>query len=259
MIGGYDEIRPVRKKTGWECIMFTDIPKNKLPDDTGWEFRPVCLSNRMNNMLVNRWYKMHPHVLFPDYEESIYIDANIQINDFEIIEKKISLLERDDVSIAITDHLFRDCIYKEAIAVVEHKKDIEKNVAETMCVLKSAGYPDNQGLYENNFIYRKHNKPLIVDLMRQWWSFINKYSSRDQLSLCYLMWLNDINAEHFYGQGESVRNNQDITFYPNHSDTSTATSSHAKLISPKLRLCLFLCKFIPGKIIRTKLRESIKS
>ena len=257
MIGGYDEIRPVSKKAGWECVMFTDMPKNKLPAGTGWEFRAACLGKRMNNVLVNRWYKMHPHVLFPDHEESIYIDANIQINDFEIIEKQISFLEKDDVSIAITDHLFRNCIYQEAIAVVEHKKDIEKNVALTMHVLKKIGYPKNHGLYENNFIYRKHKHPMIIELMRQWWSFINKYSSRDQLSLCYLMWLNGINAEYFYGQGESVRNNQDITFYPNHSDT--ATSSHAKLISPKLRLCLFLCKFIPGKNIRTKLRQSIKN
>jgi hypothetical protein len=259
MIGGYDEIRPVSKKAGWECVMFTDMPKNKLPAGTGWEFRAACLGKRMNNVLVNRWYKMHPHVLIPDHEERIYIDAKIQLNDFEIIEKQISFLEKDDVSIAITDHLFRNCIYQEAIAVVEHKKDIEKNVALTMHVLKKIGYPKNHGLYENNFIYRKHKHPMIIELMRQWWSFINKYSSRDQLSLCYLMWLNGINAEYFYGQGESVRNNQDITFYPNHSDTSTATSSHAKLISPKLRLCLFLCKFIPGKNIRTKLRQSIRN
>jgi hypothetical protein len=245
MIGGYDEIRPVSKKAGWECVMFTDMPKNKLPAGTGWEFRAACLGKRMNNVLVNRWYKMHPHVLFPDHEESIYIDANIQINDFEIIEKQISLLEKNDISIAITDHLFRNCIYQEAIAVVEHKKDIEKNVALTMHVLKKNGYPKNHGLYENNFIYRKHKHPMIIELMRQWWSFINKYSSRDQLSLCYLMWLNGINAEYFYGQGESVRNNQDITFYPNHSDTSIL--SHDKLISPKLRLCLFFCKFIPRK------------
>ena len=138
MIGGYDEIRPVSKKAGWECVMFTDMPKNKLPAGTGWEFRPACIGKRMNNVLVNRWYKMHPHVLFPDHEESIYIDANIQINDFEIIEKQISFLEKDDVSIAITDHLFRNCIYQEAIAVVEHKKDIEKNVAQTMRVLRTA-------------------------------------------------------------------------------------------------------------------------
>ena len=257
MIGGYDEIRPVSKKAGWECVMFTDMPKNKLPAGTGWEFRAACLGKRMNNVLVNRWYKMHPHVLFPDHEESIYIDANIQINDFEIIEKQISLLEKDDVSIAITDHLFRNCIYQEAIAVVEHKKDIEKNVALTMHVLKKNGYPKNHGLYENNFIYRKHKHPMIIELMRQWWIFINKYSSRDQLSLCYLMWLNSINAEYFYGQGESVRNNQDITFYPNHSDTSIP--SHDKLISPKLRLCLFFCKFIPRKKTRIRLRELIKS
>jgi hypothetical protein len=257
MIGGYDEIRPVSKKAGWECVMFTDMPKNKLPAGTGWEFRAACLGKRMNNVLVNRWYKMHPHVLFPDHEESIYIDANIQINDFEIIEKQISLLEKNDISIAITDHLFRNCIYQEAIAVVEHKKDIEKNVALTMHVLKKNGYPKNHGLYENNFIYRKHKHPIIIELMRQWWSFINKYSSRDQLSLCYLMWLNSINAEYFYGQGESVRNNQDITFYPNHSDTSIP--SQDKLISPKLRLCLFFCKFIPRKKTRIRLRELIKS
>jgi hypothetical protein len=284
MIGGYDEIHPIKAAAGWECIMFTDMPISDLPVGTGWQFRPACLSKGVNNILVNRWYKMHPHVLFPDNQESIYIDANIQINSFEIIERQILLLNADDIKVAITDHLFRDCIYKEAVAVVEHKKDTQKNVDVTMSLLKRSGYPESHGLYENNFIYRQHSDATVVNLMRQWWHFINQYSSRDQLSLCYLIWLNGVNSECFFGQGVSVRNNQDITFYPDHivrpiemnADKPLAThekplATHEKplatnektpavnknILSPRLRLCLFLCKLLPGRKIRVKLRKFI--
>ena len=67
MIGGYGDIFPVKKAPGWDFIMFTDTPDDKLPIGTAWKFVAADRSKGANDTLINRWYKMHPHVLFPEY------------------------------------------------------------------------------------------------------------------------------------------------------------------------------------------------
>tara|TARA_B110000879_G_C11164090_1_gene510381 strand:+ start:295 stop:1158 length:864 start_codon:yes stop_codon:yes gene_type:complete len=269
MIGGYDDIRPVSESAGWERVMFTDMPLHELPAGTGWQFRSACLNKGVNNVMINRWYKMHPHELFPEYDESIYIDANIEIKCFDAIDQNIPSLDKAGVNIAITDHIFRDCIYDEALAVVEHKKDTQENVDKTIAVLTSKHYPRNNGLYENNFIYRRHHDEKVVGLMRHWWRFINEYSARDQLSLCYLINAHSIKAACFFGQGVNVRNHQDITFYPNHKKNSVLIGvdiaretkkqkPESKLMSVKKGIFLLLCNLVPGKKTRARLRKVIR-
>ncbi|MFR8206985.1 MAG: hypothetical protein ACLU99_12215 [Alphaproteobacteria bacterium] len=43
-----------------------------------WHIEPLRY-DRLDNTRNNRYHKMHPHELFSDYEESLFIDANIQL------------------------------------------------------------------------------------------------------------------------------------------------------------------------------------
>ena len=52
--------------------------------------------------------------------------------------------------------------------------------------------PRNYGLNETNIIYRKHNSKKIKKIMTEWWNMIKNYSKRDQLSLSYILWKNNI-------------------------------------------------------------------
>ena len=55
--------------------------------------------------------------------------------------------------------------------------------------------PKNYGLNETNILLRRHNVPQIIKLMDEWWSYIEKYTKRDQLSLSYVLWKNDISID----------------------------------------------------------------
>lgn len=41
-----------------------------------------------------------------------------------------------------------------------------------------------------NILYRRHNEPVLIRVMEDWWYFLENYSRRDQLSFVYVLWKN---------------------------------------------------------------------
>ena len=61
----------------YDYVCFTDnIPKDR--ENYIWQFKPLQF-NKLDNVRNNRWHKLHPHLLFSEYEESLYLDGNINI------------------------------------------------------------------------------------------------------------------------------------------------------------------------------------
>ena len=257
MFGRYDSIHPICDLPDWECFMFTNLESELLPVDSGWTFVYVNPVGFDSPIFANRWYKMHPHLLFPTHEYSVYIDANIEIDDFSFPAERVGSFIWERVKIAVTEHPLRACIYDEAEIVVQHLKDNAQSVKCHIDFLKSKSFPRNYGLFENNFIFRQHNDPDIIEFMHAWWSIINTYSHRDQLSLCYLAWVKGISIEKFFGSGISARNCPGVIFHHHLSSGGPRESR-----SVKLRVMLLLVKLIPVAAIRRSarawMRQNIK-
>jgi hydroxymethylpyrimidine pyrophosphatase-like HAD family hydrolase len=135
-----------------------------------------------DNVRINRWHKTHPHVLFPDYDESIYLDGNIDMRTdilFNLIQ------DSDAIRIPIHNG---SCIYAEAANIIKSGKDKKEYVEKIIDYLKNENFPRNYGLNENCIIYRKHNDEKIIAMMNMWWKLIEKFSKRDQLSLSFVLW-----------------------------------------------------------------------
>lgn len=214
LFGKYDEVHNMAVKEGWDYFLFTDLPDTSLPKNTCWNIVKVSELDKVkiskSPHLINRWYKFHPHLLFPEYEYSIYLDANIQILKFDQIELEITRLLNNSNIISIPCHPERECIYEELLVVNKINKDSLYNLSKTLSYLISHDYPVDNGLYENNFIWRKHNDIRIVKLMDSWWDFIQEYSRRDQLSLSYLIWKFNIECPPFFGKGVPLKCRDDI-------------------------------------------------
>ncbi len=149
-----------------------------------WNIKPLARMEA-TGALANRWHKLHPHILFPQYERSIYIDSNIDIKTgflFEQIEK------RQDSSLLIPVHHDCNCIYKEIKRCLKEKVETRENAEKIKKLLKGAGFPKNYGLAENSIVYRAHNDKEIISLMEEWWGILSSLSHRDQLSLSFLLW-----------------------------------------------------------------------
>ena len=140
-----------------------------------------------DHIRLARFFKLHPHLFFKNYEYSIWIDGNV-----DIIIQPIKILDLIPCNqfIFTSEHPSRTCIYQECLECKALKKDIPEKINEMEKFLKNENYPEYNGLVQTNFIVRKHNNEVCKKLMEEWWEFIKNYSRRDQLSFNYVFWKN---------------------------------------------------------------------
>ena len=196
LTGGYDALlTPDYMNPECDYVCFTDDEEMIKRRYIGpWKIEPLRFSE-LNNSKNNRWHKMHPHILFPNYSASLYIDSNVNFKTGKIFEYIRSVPHK--CFLALPRHSKRDCIYDEADFVVASKIDSIENVAPLMDKYRQENFPEHFGLAENNVIFRRHNNKECIKLMEEWWSIFNQYSRRDQLSLFYLLWKNKIDYVFF--------------------------------------------------------------
>jgi len=191
LTGGYDVLEdPKVVSEDFNYICYTD--DDTLTSDI-WEFRkiPEKLSG-LSNQLKNRYIKINAHEFFPDYDLSIYIDSNVELKKDvnELLNKYCG-----DGDVFFYKHPSRKCIYDEMDAVLRIKKDKPENVNPQRERYKKEGYPEKNGLSQNNIIIRRHNTENCKKLMTTWWEELGRGSYRDQLCLFYVLWKNkDLNA-----------------------------------------------------------------
>ncbi len=175
----------------WDYICYTDNKEHIALKQIGiWEIRPLQYS-KLDNSRNNRWHKMHPHILFPEYDESIYLDANINILTsyiFDVIKEK-------DMNFILPRHFKSQCVYSEYKDVLALRLDSAENISSGFSFIKNDGMPKNYGFTENNVLYRRHNQGVVIEIMNEWWNLLKKYAKRDQLSLTYLFWKHSIKIE----------------------------------------------------------------
>ena len=190
LFGNYDNIvEPKESFPGCNFILFTD--QNNLKSKI-WQTKLVNEKNE-HPAIANRKYKFFPHYFLPDYEISLYVDANIFIrkNPIDLAVKYLK-----DYSIAIPKHFSRNCLYDEAIEIIKTSKGNISDITSQINFYKSKDLKSSFGLTENNIIYRKHNDSKIIELMNQWWAELHKWPcKRDQLSFMYLVYKNDIDIK----------------------------------------------------------------
>ncbi len=189
---GYDDLSLMTTPTfiehNCDYVCFTDNTSDIAAKQIGvWETRPLAYTS-LDNTRNNRWHKMHPHELFKNYMDSLYIDANVDILSHSLLSSAKMLRS----SIAIPLHPLRDCIYDEYLNAFAEFIDNPRSMRSELNLIKASGMPKHYGLTENNVIYRLHNDPKIIEIMNEWWEMTTNYSRRDQLSLAWLLWKHGI-------------------------------------------------------------------
>ena len=89
LIGGYDAIQqPLVVDNRFDYVLFTDVVRESKIGV--WQIRKVDYTNA-NMIRIARYVKTHPMELLPDYDCSVWMDANLQITSSYIYEKAIEL------------------------------------------------------------------------------------------------------------------------------------------------------------------------
>ncbi len=82
----------------------------------------------------------------------------------------------------------RNCIYEEALACIERRKDSKKTISSQMSRYKRENYPTNNKLVETSILVRR-NTTDVARFCHLWWKEVAQGSRRDQLSFNYISWL----------------------------------------------------------------------
>ena len=184
IIGGYDPlIVPEQMVDDWDYVVFSDqlikgehVFEVRRPDY--WNADPTRIA---------RHAKMHPHIHFPDYEISIWIDSNILLRGNHLGDSARRFEEQGALFMS-NPHPDRDCTYDELAKCLELSKDAPGLMKAQVERYRQEGLPEKYGMFETNILIRKHNDPQVTAFQALWWQEISAGSRRDQLSVMYSLW-----------------------------------------------------------------------
>ena len=186
LFGAYDSLRePVCHPDNVDYYILTD---QELPAESCWNPLDIreCIPEqyRRDSVMANRWCKMHPHLLFPEYNYSVYVDSN-----FLITSDLTALVNQmNDYPVAMFHHKERNCVYDEITTCIEKKKDSKDRLLAHKKVLQKKRIPKQFGLLEAPIIVRRHHEKRSIQLMNEWWRAFCRGCRRDQIALIEALW-----------------------------------------------------------------------
>lgn len=221
IVGGYDSLRqPEVIDSSFDYVCFSDDFKELKVGV--WEIRPIPC-DLTDPTRRSRYAKILPHRVLPEYEISLWMDANIAVADkafYEAVEDKIA----SEAVIAQVPHPYRNCVYDEIAQCYRDARISLRDALRQLRHLEAEGFPRQFGLFENNLILRRHNDPSVVRVSEGWWKEYMSYSKRDQLSLMPVYWKEGLLPGLLLGEGVNSRNTP-LLDVVKHPGTLSVTSS----------------------------------
>lgn len=167
-----------------DFICFSDRPRS------AGSWRVVIKDKEYNDDEMNeKKFKILPHKYVESYNASLFVDADAPINRVVDIIENVSLLQAD---FAMYQPLERNDLLEEADATIWSGYHAPREIIEQIRCYMHKGLPRYSGMADTSFIWRKHHNETLQRFMNDWWDHLQKHSKKDELSLCYLMWQNNL-------------------------------------------------------------------
>lgn len=171
-------------------------------------FRHVCLTDNLD-LKSNDWeiinvkrlfpkdqhrsqrnLKIRPHLIFPEYKYSFYIDNTIVLNSNveEIIQKLFlkEISDKNDPFFVLPYHSFRENLISEFYECYLNKLDSDIRFFDQISdYLNTDILAFKSKPYWGGMLFRHHMHPKFKEFSEIWFANVVKYSRRDQLSLIH--------------------------------------------------------------------------
>lgn len=194
LTGGYDRLeQPLVTDPSYHYICFGDTAGTSGV----WELREIPFEG--TPVMRARWAKMHPHLLLPEYDYSVFMDANLCISGAEFY----GFIGQD--SVAVLQHPERDCVWDELRYCYLKDKISTSSAFKVRGLLRDM--PRHRGLVETNILARRHNDPAVIALDDLWWKLlVESGGSRDQLVFTPALHKLGMKPSLLFGPGLNARN-----------------------------------------------------
>lgn len=175
IFGGRDQLRePAVHFRGLNLVCFTDDARVR---SNHWDVRVVERQGDARRAARKVKTLIHEHVTT---DWTVWLDASFWL------VGDVTALCKPGIELAAFVHPWRKCIYEEAEACIALKRDDAKLLAAQAAHYREAGYPSNAGLFAGGLVAR-HMSADMVKLGEAWWDEIQGHSSRDQISLPFVL------------------------------------------------------------------------
>lgn len=185
--GNYETlVDPVYVSEDCDYILFTDNIKIKSKI---WQIQ--LLSNKqLDKVKLSRHPKILPHLyLDTKYDYSIYVDGRTLIaGDIQQLVKVLN----DNINVAFIKHNSNKTVKEELDLCVKCQVFTKQDLPFVQWEhYLNEGFKDEMGSIEGGLIIRKHKEKSVINLMNAWWNEIMNFTTRDQLSIMYVLWKSD--------------------------------------------------------------------
>ncbi len=199
-------------------ICFTDDENLK---SNVWEIRVVDPGYGDGNLNA-KYFKIFPHKCLNEdnVENSIWVDGARQIiGDINWFIKNVANDFNFNGVLLLKHPEGRDCLFQEIEHIlllnrggnIKSPNDIILNQKN---IYKDDGMPKNFGLFNCPILIRNHNDKDTTLLSDAWWVEILNKSKRDQVSLPYTLWKNNIKHNTIPLEKFNADNNTIFKWYP---------------------------------------------
>lgn len=247
IFGGYAKLKPIKKQNvqvEWACV--TDQPMKA----SGWKFVcPKFPRKDLHPRMRAKFFKMFPWEA-GILGTSIYIDGSIEVVSEMFVENCIRNLQKD---LLLYKHHFCHSNTDE----VRESRKLKKYEAEPLEAQVNeyhrSGFEDKEH-YSGGVLVRR-DTPEIRKLMADWWHENIKWTFHDQISLPYVLWLNNYKPSVFK---ESINNEYiKIFWHDDHKPEPVAKAVVKPVVKTdeKLVTVLMPCKINDHEILRDAIRS----
>ena len=150
ILGNYDEPNSFIKQKGYDYYLITDTDNDTIYKTTNWKTLKIPDSVHIlpvSTVKKQRFLKLHPHLLFKNYDLSIYIDGEFKIKG-NLDEFLLRTLNSNSYLYSF-EHPARNNIIDEIQEVIRLKRE-KKSMGELLYQrYKKEKFPDDKGLIES--------------------------------------------------------------------------------------------------------------
>ncbi|MFH0772949.1 MAG: glycosyltransferase domain-containing protein [bacterium] len=182
LFGGKDTlVDPTYVDPSVDYVCFTDDPTL-----TSSVYKMVLCDSKFKTPIQSaKQFKLLPHLFFPEYTHSLWVDASIVIKTDDMKSWLDPHIARNNFTVFQNTHptLSEEIQYlKDAKKV--RPEDLDRQIAQ----YTQEGLSLTTSMVDGSTILRAHNNPDVIKFDELWWDQICKHTLRDEVSFAYVKW-----------------------------------------------------------------------